>query len=137
MRADKAEIEMALIDGVKMLHQSQIVRITDGFIKCVKVDKVTAEDGTVSFNENFQDSFEVPADSVILAIGQGPGADVVSVGSVEVTQRGLLQVDECGRTSQEGVFAAGDIVTGPKTVIEAVAFAKTAAEKIDEYCNHA
>lgn len=136
VRADKAEVEMALIDGVKILHQCQVVRIADDFIKCVKVDKVANEDGTISFNENFQDSFEIPADSVILAIGQGPGADVGSVGSVEVTQRGLLQVDECGRTSQKGVFAAGDIVTGPKTVIEAVAFAKTAAEKIDEYCNN-
>jgi len=137
VRADKAEVEMALIDGVKMLHHCQVVRIADGFIKCVKVDKITNEDGTISFNEDFQSSFEVPADSVILAIGQGPGADVVSVGSVEVTRGGLLQVDECGRTTQKGVFAAGDIVTGPKTVIEAVAFAKTAAEKIDEYCNNA
>jgi glutamate synthase (NADPH) small chain len=136
MTADKSEVEMGIIDGVKLLHNCQAVRITDDFVKCVKVEKIIAEDGSVSFKEDFQSSFEVPADSVIIAIGQGPGADVVSVGSAKVTQRGLLQVDEFGRTSEKGVFAAGDIVTGPKTVVEAVAFAKKASAKIEEYCNN-
>jgi glutamate synthase (NADPH/NADH) small chain len=134
VRADKAEAEMAQIDGVKMLHNCQVIRILDNSVKCVKVEKIVAEDGSESLKEDFQAAFELPADSVIIAIGQGPGADVVSVGSAKVTQRGLLQVDEFGRTSEEGVFAAGDIVTGPKTVIEAVAFAKKAADKIEEYC---
>ncbi len=135
VKADKSELEMAMIDGVKMLHNCQAVRITDDFVKCVKVEKIIAEDGSEILREDFKSSFEVPADSVIIAIGQGPGADVVSVGSAKVTQRGLLQVDEFGRTSEKGVFAAGDIVTGPKTVIEAVAFAKKASAKIEEYCN--
>lgn len=135
VRADKSEVEMALIDGVKTINLCQVVRIADDFVKCVKVEKLVAEDGTVSFVEDFKSSFDVPADSVIIAIGQGPGADVVSVGSAKVTARGLLQVDEFGRTSEKGVFAAGDIVTGPKTVIEAVAFAKKASAKIEEYCN--
>ncbi len=137
MRADKSEVEMALIDGVKMLHNCQAVRIADNFVKCVKVQKIIGEDGSVRFEEDFQSAFEVPADSVIIAIGQGPGAEVVSVGSAKVTQRGLLQADEFGRTSESGVFAAGDVVTGPKTVIEAVAFAKKVSEKIEEYCNNA
>jgi glutamate synthase (NADPH/NADH) small chain len=136
VKADKAEVEMAMIDGVKMLNLCQVVRITEDFVKCVKVEKIVAEDGSVSFVEDFQSSFDVPADSVILAIGQGPGSDVVSVGTAKVTERGLLQVDEFGRTSEKGVFAAGDIVTGPRTVIEAVAFAKKAAAKIEEYCNN-
>jgi glutamate synthase (NADPH/NADH) small chain len=134
MTASKSEVEMAVIDGVKIIHHCQAVRITNDFVKCVKVDKITAEDGTVKFEEDFRSSFEVQADSVIIAIGQGPGADNISGGSVEVTQRGLLQVDEFGQTSQKGVFAAGDIVTGPKTVVEAVAFAKKAAARIEDYC---
>jgi glutamate synthase (NADPH/NADH) small chain len=137
MRADKSEVEMALIDGVKMLHNCQAVRIADNFVKCVKVQKIIGEGGSVRFEEDFQSAFEVPADSVIIAIGQGLGAEVVSVGSAKVTQRGRLQADEFGRTSESGVFAAGDVVTGPKTVIEAVAFAKKVSEKIEEYCNNA
>lgn len=134
MTANKAEVEMALIDGVAFLYHCQAVRITDDVVTCVKVEKIVAEDGLVSFEEDFLASFDVEANSVIIAIGQGPGADVVSGGSVKVSQRGLMQVDEFGRTSQQGVFAAGDIVTGPKTVVEAVAFAKNAAHTIDAYC---
>jgi len=134
MAANKAEVEMAVIDGVKFQHHCQAVRITAEGVKCVKVDKIVGEDGSVRFEEDFTSSFEVPADSVIIAIGQGPGADALTDGKVETTQRGLLQVDEFGRTSQPGVFAAGDIVTGPKTVVEAVAFAKKASLKIEEFC---
>jgi glutamate synthase (NADPH/NADH) small chain len=134
VRADKAEVEMALIDGVKMLHNCQVIRIMDNKVKCVKVNKFVAEDGTETIKEDFQSAFELPADAVIIAIGQGPGADAANVGSAKVTQRGLLQTDEFGRTSQPGVFAAGDIVTGPKTVIEAVAFAKKASKMVEEYC---
>jgi glutamate synthase (NADPH/NADH) small chain len=126
---------MAVIDGVKMIHNCQAVRIMDGSVKCVKINKTVEQDGSEVFTEDFASSFEVAADSVIIAIGQGPGSDVVSVGTAKVTQRGLLEADEFGRTSQQGVFAAGDVVTGPRTVIEAVAFAKKAAEKIEEYIN--
>jgi glutamate synthase (NADPH/NADH) small chain len=136
MTANKAEVEMALIDGVKFIHYSQAIRVTDEFVRCVRVEKNVAEDGSVSFVENVRDSIDVKADAVIIAIGQGPGADVVSGGSVTVSQRGLLQVDDSGRTSQPGVFAAGDIVSGPRTVVEAVAFAKKAAKSIDEYCQN-
>ncbi|NLE03839.1 MAG: FAD-dependent oxidoreductase [Crenarchaeota archaeon] len=136
IRADKSEIEMATIDGVKMIHHCQAVRIAEDFVKCVKVEKIQNNDGSVTFQEDFQSSFEIPAESVIIAIGQGPGADTVSIGNAKVTQKGLLQIDEYGRTSQKGIFAAGDIVTGPKTVIEAVALAKKAAIKIEEYCNN-
>ncbi|MBN1191016.1 MAG: FAD-dependent oxidoreductase [Dehalococcoidales bacterium] len=135
MTANKSEVEMAVIDGVKILHHCQAVRITNEFVKCVNVERIAAGDGSVSFKEDFKSSFEIPADSVIIAIGQGPGADNVSGGSVAITQRGLLQVDDSGRTSQKGVFAAGDIVTGPKTVVEAVAFAKRVSVKIEECCS--
>ena len=103
MTADKSELEMAIIDGVKMLHHSQVVRIADDTVKCVKVEKSIAKNGAVTFTEDYQAAFEVPADSVIIAIGQGPGSDVANVGSASVTQRGLLQVDEFGQTSQEEV----------------------------------
>ena len=69
---------------------------------------------------------------MILAIGQGPGADL-KTGTVQLTQRGLLEVNEWGETSQPGVFAAGDIVTGPRTVVEAVAFSKKVFKRMKEY----
>jgi glutamate synthase (NADPH/NADH) small chain len=46
---------------------------------------------------------------------------------------GLLESDADGRTTREGVFASGDVVTGARTVVEAVAFSKRVAVAIDEY----
>ena len=137
MSANRAEVEMALIDGAVFLHYCQALRITDDHVTCVRVRKHVADDGAVSFEEDFQSSFEVKADSVIIAIGQGPGADSVIGGGIVVSHKGLMQVDESGRTSQEGVFAAGDVVTGPRTVVEAVAMAKRVVEAIDSHCRGA
>ena len=134
MTANKVEIEMARIDGVKFLHHCQAIRITEGAVTCVPVQRIAGEAGEEFFEEDFLSPFDVEADSVIIAIGQGPGADIFSGSTVARSQRGLLNVDEFGRTSQKGVFAAGDIVTGPKTVVEAVAFAKIVADQIEEYC---
>jgi len=137
MTANSGEVEMAHIDGVEFLHHCQAVRITEDAVTCVRVEKNVAADGSVSFEEDFHASFQLPADSVIIAIGQGPGADMVSAGGVQLSQRGLMQVDEFGRTSQQGVFAAGDVVSGPRTVVEAVACAKKTARMIAQYCRAA
>jgi glutamate synthase (NADPH/NADH) small chain len=132
MTANKDELEMAEIDGVQFIHYAQTIRILDDAVRCVKVVKTENEDGSVSYEEDFADTFDVPADTVILAIGQGPGADL-KTGTVQLTQRGLLDVNDWGETSKPGVFAAGDIVTGPRTVVEAVAFTKKVYVRMKEY----
>lgn len=132
MTASNDEIEMAEIDGVEFIHYAQAVRIMDDKVRCVRVRRVENGDGTISFEEDYTDTFDVSADSVILAIGQGPGADM-HTGTVQVTQRGLLDVNEWGETSTPGVFAAGDIVSGPKTVVEAIAFTKKVFPRMKEY----
>ena len=128
------EVELALIDGVRFLHYSKTIRITDASVRWVKVNRITGDDGAVSFEDDFEVSGDEKADAVIIAIGQGPGAALPTSG-LEVTPGGLLAVDESGTTSKPRVFAAGDIVTGPRTVVEAVAHAKVAAEALDEHCS--
>ena len=123
---------MAELDGVQFIHYAQAVRIMDDAVRCVRVRRIENEDGTVSFEEDYKEIFDVPAESVILAIGQGPGADL-KAGNMQLTQRGLLDVNEWGETSEAGVFAAGDIVTGPRTVVEAVAFTKKVYSHMKEY----
>ena len=132
MTANSDEIEMAQIDGVEFIHYAQTVRILENAVRCVRVNRVENEDGSVSFEEDYSDTFDVPADSVIIAIGQGPGADTRAAG-VRLTQRGLLDVNEWGETDTPGVFAAGDIVSGPRTVVEAVAFTKKVFQRMQEY----
>ena len=132
MTANHDEVEMAEIDGVEFIHFAQAVRILEDGVRCVRVRKATDEDGKVSFEEDYSETFDVPADSVIIAIGQGPGADIRSAG-VTLTQRGLFDVNEWGETDTPGVFAAGDIVSGPRTVVEAVAFTKKVFSRMEEY----
>ncbi len=132
MTANRDEVEMAEIDGVEFIHYAQAVQILDDAVKCVRVKRIENEDGTTGFEEDFTDTFTVPADSVIIAIGQGPSADMNTAG-VRLTQRGLFDVNEWGETDTPGVFAAGDIVSGPRTVVEAVAFTKKVFTKMEEY----
>lgn len=132
MTANRDEVEMAQLEGVEFTHYAQAVRILEDRVRCVRVNRVEHEDGSVSFEEDYSDVFDVPTDSVIIAIGQGPGADMKAAG-VKLTQRGLFDVNENGETNTPGVFAAGDIVSGPKTVVEAVAFTKKVFARMEEY----
>ena len=132
MTANQDEIEMAQIEGVEFVHYAQAVRILENAVRCVRVRRVEKEDGSVEFEEDYSEVFDVPTDSVIIAIGQGPGADTKAAG-VKLTQRGLFEVNEWGETDTPGVFAAGDIVSGPKTVVDAVAFTKKVFGRMEEY----
>jgi glutamate synthase (NADPH/NADH) small chain len=74
--------------------------------------------------------FAVPADAVIVAIGQG-AEPVPSPGAKN--GRGVVKADpETFRTSQPGLYVAGDFMTGPSTVIESIAAGRKAAERIAE-----
>ncbi|MBQ7499994.1 MAG: FAD-dependent oxidoreductase [Clostridia bacterium] len=132
MTANREEVEMAQLEGVEFIHYAQAIRILEDSVRCVRVNRIENEDGSVSFEEDYSETFDVPADAVIIAIGQGPGADM-NIAGIKLTQRGLLDVNEWGETATPGVFAAGDIVSGPKTVIEAVAFTKKVFSKMEEY----
>ncbi len=126
---NKHEINMAKVDGVKFIHLKQAVRLTGEGVVCCNIIE---EDG--KFTEDFAATEKIPADTIIIAIGQGPQAASLIGTKVTKTERGLLETNEDGSTSHKGVFAAGDIVHGPKVVVDAVAFTKKVAESIDEYC---
>jgi len=78
----------------------------------------------------------VDVDTVILAIGQKPEAGILRDGGVEITRWDTVAIDEthCG-TNLEGVFAGGDAVRGPASVVEAMADGKRAARAIDNHLN--
>ncbi len=68
---------------------------------------------------------QVQADSVIIAVSQGPRRRLVdTTKGLEIDEKGFLVVDENGQTSLPMVYAAGDVVTGPRNVVQAVAGAK-------------
>jgi glutamate synthase (NADPH/NADH) small chain len=80
-------------------------------------------------------NFRIPADIVILAIGQSPSPLIPrTTADLETKRDGVVVIDpETGKTSKKGVFAGGDVATGGATVILAMGQGRTAASAIDEY----
>ena len=123
MTASKKEITEAKEDGVEFLLYHAPLEITD--------------DGILLKHQEEEISEEVffPADSIIVAISQNPRANIVSnTTELKTNHAGLLLTDEKGNTTKEGTFASGDVVTGARTVVEAVHQAKIVATEIEEYC---
>jgi len=78
--------------------------------------------------------FIMDVDTVIIAIGRTPNPIVQrTTEGLEVTKWGTIVTDENGKTSLEGVYAGGDIVTGEATVISAMGAGKIAARNIHEF----
>jgi NADPH-dependent glutamate synthase beta subunit-like oxidoreductase len=76
-------------------------------------------------------------DIVIMAVGQKTNLSFITPADhIELTPQGLIQVDsDTLATSREGVFAGGDVVSGPYIAIAAVAAGREAALSIDRYLN--
>ena len=132
--ATKLEFSEALEEGVEFIHQISVLRITENGVIAVDVDVTEDQNGNILYEENMLSRHDIEADSVILAIGQGPVSTLSDKAQIETTLRGLFAVDEKGMTNIPGVFAAGDVVSGPKTVVEAVAHTKRVSEHLIKYC---
>ena len=105
--------------------------------KRVASTQVSAE-GRVSWTlmEGEGSEYAMEADSVVIAIGQTPDPSLMDISPLKFTEEGTFRVDpDTLSTNIPGIFSAGDAVTGPKTVIEAVASGKKAAMAIDRYLN--
>lgn len=99
-------------------------------VRCAATE--VSEDGRLIVKE--EESFVIPADKVIYAIGQRPFARIVSTSEgFEVDKLGLLLSDDHGMTTREGVFAAGDVVHGPATVVMAMGEGRRIAIEIHAY----
>ena len=131
--ATKIEYAETLEDGVECMHLMSVLRITEEGLIAVDVDAIPEENG-IRYEENMLSKHIIKADTVVLAIGQGPTGALSEKAQIATTLRGLLAVDENGMTNIPGVFAAGDVVSGPKTVVEAVAHTKKVAEQMMKYC---
>jgi NADH-quinone oxidoreductase subunit F len=78
--------------------------------------------------------FVVPVDMVIEAIGQRPDTSFIKDGEIKTERDGTITVDKRTLfTGREGVFAGGDAVTGPLTVIDAIAAGQRAASSIRRF----
>ncbi len=143
MPAFAEEVEDALEEGVRLesLVSPTAIIENDGAIaglRCIR-NELGARDASGRRRPvPIQDSeFAVELDALIVAIGERPDTndiEEVAAGRLEVGKNSCVHVERRTlATSIEGVFAGGDAVTGPNTVVDAMAHGKRAAEVIGRY----
>jgi glutamate synthase (NADPH/NADH) small chain len=136
IEAREHEVKYAKLDGVEFLYHVGPTEITSNGVKIVDVEKTVSDEGYSLFTpiEGSERLFE--SDSVIISVSQGPKSRIVSnTDNIEVNERGLIVTDKTGNTTMPGVFSGGDVVTGAKTVVEAVNISRIIAENIEKYLN--
>jgi len=136
----KEEIEELKKEGIEIFDLRIPKRIVgeDGKVTGMifdRISKATDEEGSFvpQIVPDAEETYET--DSVILAIGQVPDLSYLrEEDGVEVTPEGFIWADpRTMATSAKGIYAAGDAVFGPRTIIEAVYNGKVSAQSIAEY----
>lgn len=128
--ASSNEVDYARLDGAEFVFGKQIQYIDENG-PVFRTSVFDEEWHIVGVEEPLE---HVDADSVIISVSQMPRKKLVrTTDGLQADDRGNLIVDEHYMTTRPGVFAAGDVVTGPKTVVHAVEAAKRAAEAMDAY----
>lgn len=129
--ASSSEREYAQLDGAEFVFGKQIEKITPAG-PVFKTSIFDENDKIIGYEEGLE---QVEADSTIISISQTPRKKLVrtTTGLEAESDTRVLIVDENSMTTRPGVFAAGDVVTGAKTVVHAVEGAKKAAAAMAAY----
>ncbi len=141
MPAYEEEIEETLEEGIRIHYLAAPVRIKGEGGKVTGFECIRTEPGEPDASGRRRplpvegSEFTIPCDAVIPAVGQRPDTSWLrKEDPVSLTGWDTFEVHpETMETSFTGVFAAGDAVTGPATVIEAVAAGRKAADAMDRY----
>lgn len=143
MPAFEEEIEAAIQEGIKIetlvtplsiIEESGILK----GLKCMRNELGGIDASGRRKPVPIKDSeFSIKLDTVIVAISEDSGRDVMSAVStcgIHTSRSNTVEIDKFTlKTSRDGVFAAGDVTTGPNTVVEAIAAGKKSAMMIDRY----
>ena len=139
MPADEPETEAARAEGIEIRNSwgPREILGNAGTVTGVRLVRCTAVlDAAGRFAPRFDEATqeELEADRVILAIGQAVEPSLREHPDLQFRPDGFLRVrDDTLALTREGVFAAGDIVLGPSSVVRSVASGRKAAEAIDRY----
>lgn len=126
MPAIQAEYDDAVKEGIKFWWKSTVTEFIEGRKGRLGSVRVQSEDGERT----------EPFDRVFLAVGSRPANRIVSTTSgIDVDEKGYVKVLErpYGMTTRRGVFAGGDVVHRPQTVVMAMKAAKDVALGIEQY----
>ena len=142
MPARREEVENAEEEGLICKFLSTPLEFygdEKGWVRSMKVTAMELTEPDESGRQGCRaipdSEFEMPVDTVIVAIGQTPNPIIqrTTEGLKTNPRNGTIIVDDEGRTSLKGVFAGGDVATGAATVISAMGAGKRAANMIHEY----
>ncbi|MHB0938168.1 MAG: FAD-dependent oxidoreductase [Armatimonadota bacterium] len=139
MPADQREIQEALDEGIEIKELMAPVAFVGkkkvNGVRCMRME-LSGFDASGRRKPRAVEGLEfvISADMVIPAISQHSDLPFISPEDVQITRWGTLVVDgETMMTTTRGVFAGGDVVRGPDTVIQAIADGKKTARAIDRY----
>jgi len=134
------EIEAAIREGVELETLVSPVRIYSREGRLVGIQCVRNRLGELDASGRRTPvpvpgtEFTLQLDTLIVAIGERPQSDCLAAMGLEVDKAGRVKIDpKTLATNMEGVFAGGDLVTGPNTVIDAIAAGKKVVRVIDRY----
>ena len=137
MPADTEEIEAIFEEGIGLqeLTSPKAIVLEDAAVKalaCVRNELgEPGPDGRRRPVAIESSEFDMPADTVIVAIGQRPDISFLERSEVFLGRKGTVDADsETGRAAEEPIYAGGDVVRGPATIIKACADGQRAAEAI-------
>jgi len=142
MPALRHEVDAAIEEGVKLLTMVSPVKIHSENGTLTGVEIIKNKPGDVDESGRKKpvpvpgSEYFLPFDTLIITIGDTPDVEYIASMGITVSKWGTLEVDrQTLMTNKPGVFAGGDVVTGPNTVVEAIADGKKAAVMIDRYVN--
>ena len=140
MPAAEEEVKAAEDEGTKIEFLAAPSRFSTENKKLAKMECVRMKLGEPDASGRARpvpvkgSEFTIAVDTVIAALGQAPQTDFAKDLGVSLSKRGGIEIDtKTGATNVEGVFAGGDVVTGPAFVIDAIAAGKKAARSIHQY----
>lgn len=140
MPAYAAEVEAAEKEGVEIVFLAAPAKIIAANGKVSKVECTRMKLGSADASGRpapmpiAGSEFTVDADTIIPAIGQAPDRELLKGMGLKLSPKERLLVNENSmNTSVKGIFAGGDVVTGPLSVVEAMASGRKAACSIDNY----
>ena len=137
MTALPAEVEGAIAEGIELLTLKAPLHIEadeDGNAKALWVQPQIigpVRGGRPSPRRADKPQERLECDVILMAVGQDIISEPFEKAGI-ATKRGQLQADASGALNRVGMYAGGDCVTGPATVIKAIAAGKAAAANIDE-----
>lgn len=130
MPADEHELQLALKDGVEFKELLAPVKMENGVLVCDQMALGEMDESGRAGVSPTGKTEEVPADTVIAAVGEKVPTDFYEACGIHVDSRGRALVSENLETNLPGVYVIGDGLYGPSLVVKGMAHAVKAAEAI-------